>query len=244
MSSFEVTTDALFDGALSLRQPRRGYRVNVDALLLAAFAAQARTFRVAVDLGAGVGAVGLSLAFSGSVKRVVLLERDVELVRLARENLATNALAGEAQVEDLERHGLPSELRQRADLVVCNPPFFPPSAGTPSMRARAARSGTLEPFVVAAHAAMAGPRARAAFCYPAGSLGELFARAEAARLVPKRLRFVHARPDAPARLALVEFRIAKPGGLSVEAPLVEWQAARTRTPELARIVAGNFGARR
>ena len=37
-----TTTDALYDGAVSLRQPARGYRVNVDALLLAAFAAQGR----------------------------------------------------------------------------------------------------------------------------------------------------------------------------------------------------------
>jgi tRNA1Val (adenine37-N6)-methyltransferase len=244
MPPAEVTTDALFAGALSLRQPRRGYRVNIDALLLAAFAAQARAFRLAVDLGAGVGAVGLSLGFSGSAKRVVLLEREPELVVLARENLASNGLVGDAEVSDLERSGLPRELRQRADLVVCNPPFFPPRSGTPSTRARTARSGALEPFVLAARAALAGPRARAAFCYPAAALGELFACAEAARLVPKRLRFVHARAGVPARLVLVELRSAKPGGLSVEPPLVEWQAARVRSAELTRIVAGEFGARR
>jgi len=240
----ETTTDALFGGALGLRQPRRGYRVNVDALLLAAFAVETRSYRLAVDLGAGVGAVALALGFSGSVKRLVLLEREPELVALARENLAANALLGDAEEQDLERSGLPPALRQRAELVVCNPPFFPPSAGTPSTRARAARSGALEPFVRAARAALAGPRARAAFCYPAAALGELFACADAARLVPKRLRFVHARAELPARLALVELCIAKPGGLRVEAPLVEWQSARVRTAELARIVAGEFGARR
>ena len=44
----ETTTDALFGGAVVLRQPRRGYRVNVDALLLAAFAVETRTYRLAV----------------------------------------------------------------------------------------------------------------------------------------------------------------------------------------------------
>lgn len=240
----ETTTDALFGGALVLRQPRRGYRVNVDALLLAAFAVESRTYRLAIDLGAGVGAVGLALGFSGSVKRVVLLEREPELVALARENLSANALLGDAELQDFERSGLPFGLRQRAELVVCNPPFFPPSRGTPSTRARTARSGALEPFVRAAHAALAGPRARAAFCYPAGALAELFACAEAARLVPKRLRFVQARSDLAARLALVELRSAKPGGLRVEPPLIEWQSARVRSAELTRIVAGEFGARR
>jgi tRNA1(Val) A37 N6-methylase TrmN6 len=51
-------------------------------------------------------------------------------------------------------------------------------------------------------------------------------------LVPKRLRFVHARNDEPARLALVELRAARPGGLVIEPPLVEW-LGRRRSPELS-----------
>jgi tRNA1(Val) A37 N6-methylase TrmN6 len=242
MTGGEVTRDALFEGALSLRQPKQGYRVNVDALLLAAFAARGRRARLAVDLGAGVGTIGLVLAHVGAAAEVVLLERDAELTELARVNLAENACAGSAEVRDLAVQGLPRGLAQRAELVVANPPFFPPAAGTPSQRARAARSGELLPFVRAAKHAMAGPRARAAFCYPCAALAELFACAEAAKLVPKRLQLVHPRGGAPARLALIELRIAKPGGLAVEPPLVEWQSGRVRSPELTRIVRGEFGA--
>jgi len=238
-----VTSDALFAGALSVRQPRRGYRVNVDALLLAAFAASGRRARLAVDLGAGVGAIGLALAHVGAAARVVLVERDPELAALAGANLLDNGVAGDVEVQDLERHGLPRSLAQRAELVVSNPPFYPPAAGTPSTRAPSARGGELAPFVRAAARALAGPRARAVFCYPAAALAELLARAEEARLVPKRLRLVHPRADAPARLALVELRRAKPGGLVVEPPLVEWQSGRARSPELVRIVRGEFGSR-
>lgn len=241
MSGSETTTDALFGGALTLVQPRRGYRVNVDALLLAAFAAQGRTARLAVDLGAGVGAIGLALAWTRSAKRVVLVEREDALVALARENLARSAALGDAVSRDLESDGLPRELAQKADLVVCNPPFFPAHAGTPSKRSRSSRHGALEPFVLAARAALSGPRTRAAFCYPARALGELLACARDARLLPKRLRLVHATHAEPARLALVELRIAKPGGLIVEPPLIEWQSPRVRSAELARIVAGEFG---
>jgi tRNA1Val (adenine37-N6)-methyltransferase len=237
----EVTSDALFAGALFVRQPKHGYRVNVDALLLAAFAAQGRRARLALDLGAGVGAIGLMLAHVGAAAHVVLVEREPELASLARDNLSANGCPGDAEVHDLEARGLPRGLVQRAELVVSNPPFFPPAAGTPSRRARSARSGELAPFVQAAKDALAGPRARAAFCYPAAALAELLACAAAAKLVPKRLRLVHARADAPARLALLELRVAKPGGLVVEPPLVEWQSGRARTPELARIVRGEFG---
>src|SRR5262249_14645917 len=129
-----------------------------------------------------------------------------------------------------------------ADLVVCNPPFFPPERGTLAhdQSRRQARSGSLEPFLRAARLALAGPRARAAFCYPAAALTQFLAAASDAGLVPKRLRLVHPRSSEPARLVLVELRVANPGGLIVNPPLVEWEG-RARSPELTRIVAGRFG---
>jgi tRNA1Val (adenine37-N6)-methyltransferase len=240
MARSDVTRDTLLGGALTLLQPRTGYRVNVDSILLAAFASRGRVAKLAVDLGAGVGALGLIAARTGATKSVVLIEHQPELARLARENLATNGVTGNVVERDLERQGLPPALAQRADLVLCNPPFFPPASGTPSQRAPLARGGELAPFLRAAQRALSGPRTRAAFCYPATALAELLAGAREARLVPKRLRLVHARSETPARLALVELRIAKPGGLVIEPPLVEWHHGRARSPELARLVSGVF----
>ncbi len=76
MTEGNVTRDALFGGRLTLFQPARGagYRTNVDAILLAAFAAADRKVRLAVDLGAGVGAVGLTLFFLRAAERVVFVE--------------------------------------------------------------------------------------------------------------------------------------------------------------------------
>jgi hypothetical protein len=49
---------------------------------------------------------------------------------------------------------------------------------------------------------------------------------------------VHAFADCAARLALVELRRAKPGGLVVEPPLVEWTARNVRSPEVGALVEG------
>jgi len=237
-----TTMDALFGGALALRQPRLGYRVNVDSLLLAAFAVRERACSLGVDLGSGVGALGLAVAAVGAVHALALVEADPALAALAQQNLEQNRAKGAVFTCDLARQKLPQPLRQRAELVVCNPPFFAVERGTPAHDAsrRQARFGSLEPFLRAARTALSGPRARAVFCYPAAALAELFAAAGDAALVPKRLRLVHPRAGEPARLALVELRVAKPGGLVVSPPLVEWEG-RTRSPELARIVAGRFG---
>ena len=240
------SADTLLQGGLRLRQAPDGYRVNIDALLLAAFASAGRRAELAVDLGSGVGTIGLVLGRAGAARRLALVEREPELVALARENLEALGMPGSVYTADLGKQGLPRALVQRAELVVANPPFFAAGTGRPRKdeRQRRARTGELEPFVRASARALVGAKARAAFVYPAPALSALLAAAADCGLVPKRLRFVHARRDAPARVVLAELRLAKPGGLVIEPPLVEWQSAGKRSSELAEIVAGRFKSAR
>ncbi|MFO7180535.1 MAG: methyltransferase [Pseudomonadota bacterium] len=240
-----ITWDAVARGAVRFAQPEHGYRVNVDSLVLAAFAARGRRAALAVDLGAGVGVVGLLLHHGGACQSLALVERDPALAVLARENLAASNVPGSVYEADLEQ-GLPRALEQRADLVVGNPPFFDPRGHRPPSDPgrRAARQGALVPFVRAAARALSGDKARAAFVYPARALTELFQAVAGVGLVPKRLRLVHSFADRPARIALVEFRRARPGGLVVEPPLVEWEAPGRRTPELTALTAGATDDRR
>lgn len=234
-----TTEDALYDGAISLRQPAQGYRVNVDALLLAAFAAHGRHADLAVDLGAGVGSVALGLHHLGAAARFALVEREASLLALAEENARAARMQSQHFAHDLTL-GLPEPLRQVADLVVSNPPFFDPgrSRPGPDTEKTRARFGDLEPFVAAAAGALNGARGRAAFVYPARDLSHFLACAERMKLIPKRLRLVHADASAPARVALIELRRAKPGGLTVLPPLFEWTQKGLRTPEVTRILAG------
>jgi tRNA1Val (adenine37-N6)-methyltransferase len=232
------TEDALFGGKVVLFQPARGYRVNIDSLLLAHFARGRRSAQLAVDLGAGVGALSLALHYLGAARRVVLVERDPELCKLAWQNLNANAIDGVVEPVDLVESRLPSAYAAAADLVVANPPFFEARSGRArnSSRQRSARSGSLLPFLRAAARALSGASARALFVYPASSLQALLARASELSLVAKRIRCVHARQGAPARLTLVELRRAKPGGLVIEAPLYEWTAAGVRSPEVEALI--------
>ncbi len=234
-----TTTDSLYGGAVSLRQPARGYRVNVDALILAAFAAQGRRADLAVDLGAGVGSVALGLHHLGAAARFALVEREAQLLALADENARAAQMTSRSFCCDLSL-GVPEQLRQAADLVVSNPPFFAPgnSRQGPHASKTRARFGDLAPFVSAAAAAISGSRSRIVFVYPARDLSQFLARAEHARLIPKRLRLVHADASSQARVALIELRRAKPGGLVVLPPLFEWSKKGQRTAELAEILAG------
>jgi tRNA1(Val) A37 N6-methylase TrmN6 len=119
--------DLFLGGALKLRQPRKGHRAGTDAVLLAAAAAPVEG--LALDIGAGVGAAGLSYAHRAPQARLGLVEIDPMLAALAADNLALNGLAdrGHVHVADVlsrpsrEAAGLPDG---RAALVLSNPPFF------------------------------------------------------------------------------------------------------------------------
>jgi tRNA1Val (adenine37-N6)-methyltransferase len=236
----EPSVDTLFDGRVVLRQPARGtgYRANVDALLLAAFAMRGRTADVAFDLGAGAGAVGLSLLHLDAARRVVFVEIDETAAALARANAAENGWGERAEIACADVRDLARARAGEAQLVVCNPPYVAPGRGrVPANDARArARSGDLAAFVEAARD-LAGRRARVCFVYPAHELNTLLATLRRTGLEPKRLRAVHATHGAPARIVLVEAQPAKPGGLSVLPPLVE-RVSGLYGPEMASLLAG------
>jgi tRNA1Val (adenine37-N6)-methyltransferase len=229
---------------VTLRQPERGegYRANVDALLLAAFASDGKRAKLAIDLGAGAGAVALSLLYWDAAERVVLVEKDPVAGDAARANLEANGWASRGDVLSMDVRDLAASAGA-ADLVVCNPPFVAPGHGRlPSRPERAlARSGELGLFTAASRRAL-GRRARACFVYPAHDLGGLWSALAAAGLVPKRLRAVHAGEETPARVLMVEACPGKPGGLVVSPPLFERAANGCYTPEVARLLAGTLSA--
>jgi tRNA1Val (adenine37-N6)-methyltransferase len=234
----ETTRDALFGGALTLHQPARktGYRVNVDALLLADFARGGpRRAKHAVDLGSGVGAVGLSLLHLGVAQRVTMVEIDAALAALARQNAEENGWSARIAVRHADVLDTRRELHGSADLVVCNPPYVPPGRGRPPRGAvRGAKYGELVHFIDAARA-VAGRRARVAFVYPAIELTSLFLALRSRSLEPKRLRAVHGRVEDVARVVLVEAVAGKAGGLAVEPPFIETQGGK-QSAELAALL--------
>lgn len=126
-----IEPDVFLGGRLMLVQPGDGYRAGFDAVLLAAVVPviAGRAMRV-VDAGAGVGAVGLSLATRVAEAQVTLVEREPELSAMADWNIRCNGLSARAHVvcadvtapaACLTGIGLTAE---SYDIVVCNPPYL------------------------------------------------------------------------------------------------------------------------
>jgi tRNA1(Val) A37 N6-methylase TrmN6 len=127
----ELTEDTLLGGRVRVLQPRRGYRVAVDAVLLAAAIDAARGARV-LDLGAGVGAVGLCLAARVAGCVVMGVEVQPVLAQLAERNAALNGMSERVRtiIHDLARP-LPADLGS-FDHVATNPPYLAAAVADPS----------------------------------------------------------------------------------------------------------------
>jgi 16S rRNA (guanine1207-N2)-methyltransferase len=89
-------------------------------LLLEAVLPRIKPHMVVVDLGAGVGLIGLSLAGKLSRGEVWMVDTDVRAVRLAEQNVTLNDVMNAHVVLGDVTLDLPPKLR--FDLVVSNPP--------------------------------------------------------------------------------------------------------------------------
>ncbi len=117
------TEDRLLGGQVRLRQPAEGYRAAIDPVFLAA-SVPAEPHELVLDVGCGAGAAMLCLAARVPHARVVGLEMQRDLVRLAGDNAILNRMEARVSVMigDL-LHAPPRISPGSFDHVMANPPF-------------------------------------------------------------------------------------------------------------------------
>lgn len=216
------TQDALLGGRVRLLQRARGHRAGTDAVLLAASLAP-RGDETVVDLGAGSGAVGLMAAALGPLRRVVMIERDAELVDLCRLNAISNGWAARTLAVRADILAGPAIGHARVDAVFTNPPFFeedeaPASPEPARASAHVMPAGGMAGWIGAA-LRMLRPRGRLALIQRADRLESCLA-ALAGRAGSIEIRPVHPRAQAEAsRIVLTAVKGGR-GPLRILAPLV------------------------
>ncbi len=201
----EIVEDRLLDGRLRLLQPRKGHRAGSDAILLAAALPQLGQGTL-LDMGAGVGTVGLAAALTQPELRAVLLERDPDLAALAARNAGLNDIAGRVTVVAGDVTARAAVLAERGlasssfDAVAMNPPFYPPggSRASPVANRRAAHvaEGALAPWLRTARRLLR-PGGHLALIHRAEALPETLAALETG-FGAVAVRPVHAFADRPA----------------------------------------------
>jgi tRNA1(Val) A37 N6-methylase TrmN6 len=236
-----LTEDRWLGGRLMLVQPKRGHRVGTDAALLVAATGDVGQGRI-VDVGAGVGAVGLAMAKRSALVSVDLVEVDPELAQLAEGNAARNGLEVRTRVLRLDalnsRERREAGLAELAECVVTNPPFFEPSAVRASpdegkarahvMAGREARA-TLADWIQASLAVLA-PGGRLVMIHRPDALSMILA-AIGGRLGALALLPVHPAKSASAHRLLVSGVKGSKAPLRIAPGLILHGADGRLTPE-------------
>lgn len=122
MSTGTLTLDRFLDGRISAAQPASGFRAGHDTVLLAA-AVPAENKALVLELGAGVGIASLCLAIRVPRARIIGIEVDPALVRLANENAERNAVAD--RVSFIAADVASTAYVDGVHHVFFNPPFHP-----------------------------------------------------------------------------------------------------------------------
>lgn len=127
----DETLDAI-SGHFRLFQLKSGHRFSTDDVLTAWYGTSwvPSATRV-LDLGSGIGSVGMTAAWRLPGARFVTVEAQDESVRLARKSAVYNGLSDRYDIRhgDFRSAGILAA-DETFDLVLGSPPYFPPGTGS------------------------------------------------------------------------------------------------------------------
>ncbi len=246
----EVAPDETLDaisGHFRIFQLRDGHRFSTDDVLTAWYGTAWAPSAVRVlDLGSGVGSVGMIAAWRLPGSRFVTIEAQEESVRLARKSAAYNGLNARYDIRlgDFRTDGALAA-DEEFDLVLGSPPYFPLGSGIEGdhpqkVACRFEMRGDIGDYarVAAAHLAAGG---LFACVFPEAERGRAEDAATRAALAIVRRRPVVFREGEPPLVSL--FAMTRQGDLPahmrhrawVEPPLVIRSADGSVHPEYAAV---------
>jgi tRNA1(Val) A37 N6-methylase TrmN6 len=204
------TLDAI-SGHFRLFQFADGHRFSTDDVLTAWYGTSwCPSARHVLDLGSGIGAVGMIAAWRLTGAQFVTVEAQADSVRLARKSAAWNGLTDRYEIRQGDfRDEKILRADEKFDLVLGSPPYFPLGSGVESehpqkLACRFELRGTVADYcaVAAKHLARGGIFACVFPINPAEQGERVVAGARAAGLDIVRRRPVVLRAGEPPLLGL------------------------------------------
>ena len=212
---------------------------GMDAVLLSAFA-YVKEGEKAIDLGTGTGILPILLEAKNKGAHYTGLEIQPESVEMARRSVLYNNLQDKVDIIEGDIKEASSIFGKAVvEVVTSNPPYMTNHHGlkNPSDTKAIARHEILCSLddVVRETAAVLKPRGRCYFVHRPSRIVEIFETMRKYRLEPKRMRLVYPYVDKAPNMVLIEG--VRGGGqqLTVESPLVVYEAPGKYTNEILEI---------
>lgn len=129
----DETLDAI-SGHFRLFQLRAGHRFSTDDILTAWYgSAWCPMARTALDLGSGIGTVGMIVAWRLPGAKLVTVEAQAASVALARKSARFNGVEHRCDIREGDfRDQEVLRADEQFDLITGSPPYFPPGTGVES----------------------------------------------------------------------------------------------------------------
>ena len=118
----EFTEDLILNGKIKLYQPKHGYRIAVDPILLAG-AVELKPNQTVLDVGCGVGTISLILKYMDNSQTITGIDIDPIMTELCKKNSEANLLPLNIINSSINS---PLLKNKNFDTVVTNPPFYNP----------------------------------------------------------------------------------------------------------------------
>jgi tRNA1Val (adenine37-N6)-methyltransferase len=241
-SGHQTTMDTLLGGRVKYRQPRDGLRASLDPVLLAA-AIPARAGEMVLEGGTGAGAALLCVASRIAGLSGVGIDRDGDLLRLARDNATANGFA--------DLHFIVADLAMAPidggfDHAFANPPYHAPDGTrSPSAAREAAKRGEtgLLPRWVEALSRPLRHRGTLTFILPPRLLPSALAAMREHQIGPEVVFPIWPKPNHPARFVLLRGRKHGRAPLTLAAGLVLHTDTGAFRPEAEAILRGDAALR-
>ncbi|MBQ4266259.1 MAG: tRNA1(Val) (adenine(37)-N6)-methyltransferase [Clostridia bacterium] len=235
--------DDLQRGGLRILQRAEGFRFGTDAVLLADFAGVKKGDHVA-DMGTGTGVLPLLLSARAENTTFDAFEIQPDVADMAARSVRINGLEDRIRIHNTDcRDAAKAIGYERCHLVVTNPPYTREGAGlvSPEKTRALSRSDSdcsLEEWIAACSRVLKNG-GRLCCVFPVPRFLELCDAMRAARMEPKRVRFVVARETSAPKLALAEGLKGGRPGLHVLPMLITHDAQGEFTSEMRRIYGEN-----
>lgn len=238
-----ISQDIISNSKIVINQDKELYSFNLDTILLYNFAKPVKKGKV-VDLCAGNGAIGLSLA-SKTNAAIYLIEIQKQLADLSKKSISDNNLDGQVfSINDDLKNIQEYIAHDTVDTLVCNPPYFKVNDQTAIKDnsvlaiARHELKTTLKEIISTIKIVLK-ENSHAFLVYRPERLSELLSLMVQEKLQPKRLRFVRSSSQKDANLVLIDaIKTVKAASLKVEPDLVIYDENHQLSKEANLIING------
>ena len=125
-NSLDLTKNKILNGTVTLYQPKRGFRIGIDSVLLAS---SVNKYTKCIEFGTGSGIILVYLSKKFPDSKILGIEKNIDLVNLAKKNLKENNItqnSAEVFQNDLDNNFFLKKYNNGYDRVIMNPPYFSP----------------------------------------------------------------------------------------------------------------------